>query len=382
LVSVEPRDTLQQRLVGCLESPFPEVRRHGARRTGELGDGELSPLLAPLLRDAQPTVRREAARALGRLGAEEVVEDLLELLEDPDPGVALDAAWALGCIGGPGGEALVEDPGELVEPPGRARWSPPAGGASAKSGSSRRYSAGVEVFALVALLGFGLGRYLPSLQVLLGGVPTSSSDSGKSSRDRAQARALLFPGQDVVSRIGIGASLALDQDPDGLRLLSRAMDDFLFPNPGGSGPRSLRLEGQVLGPRSDLVEDPWPEASPTPAASPTLAVNPRRKREGTKPVAAVPTQKGKGRRSELRNPEARQAPKASSQMPLDRGALAGVEHDLYRVAARRYLEAGDRRQALELLSMATGRDLKDADLERILLGRGEPRAGATSSEGR
>lgn len=371
----------ETRLSACLTSPFPEVRRHGARRAGEEGDESLGDTLVTLLDDPEPAVRREAARALGRLDWGEAIPRLLELLEDETPGVALDAAWALGCIGGPEGDGLAE---EEPEPPGRARWAapaerPPRGEAAPRT--SRLV--GLEALALVAFLGFGLGRFLPPLKAFLGMEEAPVALDG-SRRGRDRARSLLFPGEDVLSRIGVGASLALEQDPRGLNLLSRAIDDFLFPS-GTAAPRNLRLPEDVVASPGELVEDPWPEEElrwPPRSGAPSSSLpgrnggrsvsavseapqDPEPALEvpgGPEPASGPPLDPGPGSPA----PGAASTPSSEEPIPEGFGSLAGVEQELYREAALRYLRAGDREQARELLSMATGRPVADQDLDRLL----------------
>lgn len=379
-----PAEPSAARLRGCLESPFTEVRLHGMRLAGELGDPALARAVMLQLEDPQPSMRRAAARSLGRMQATVAVSALVERLEDPDPGVASDAAWALGVLGGldpgaawaPGGAPAPAPAGRRAGRRGDPAGDPvgagigvalgavvgeAAGGAvrepagePAGETAGRRFPWRWDLLAVVGVLGFVLGRQAPAL---LGRTPVPPVPLG-----RDQARAMLFDGDDVLARLGRAASLARDGYPQGHMLLSRAVGELLFPVSGPTTARAPGTPGDGAAPgegtgRPDLAEGSpgWPSSPPTREPTPVEL--------GPATPAPVEPQPA--------TPQVVQLPPVTRRPPpgLPRPAVAGpeaAELALYHAAARRYLRLGDRRRAAELVGRALGRPVGDEEVEGLL----------------
>lgn len=373
----------RERLERCLESPFPEVRLHGLRWLGERRVAGQTLRVRRLLSDADPRIRREAARALATLAEESAVADLVELLEDPDPGVQTEAAAALGAIAkraeeaqpvrdpvGPGrvsGTGAWEggrtDPGSQQGSAGRlpagahpsgsdhatsrgpalreGQALPAASGDAAGGGRSRAEPAplgatGLEMapgsFLLVvsgvglllvgvAFLGIAVGRGLGPASA---GTPVPTGVFTEE-----EARDLLFPGNDLYSRIGRAASRARSGDTEAVADLTAHYEDLLFPSPAGS-PRTSGQVGVPSGVRiPPEADDPWPGEGEDSAAGVPVASPP------ASPPSRPPTS------SPTRPPS-----KAPGATP---GAL---ERRMYIEAASRYLAQGDRTRARTLFERA------------------------------
>ena len=88
------------RLLPCLESDKPDVRRNAADLLGALGAASAAPAIAKLLAD--PDARLGALAALGELKTTEPVPQIAALMDSDAPErVRYTAAATLGALGGP-----------------------------------------------------------------------------------------------------------------------------------------------------------------------------------------------------------------------------------------------------------------------------------------
>jgi hypothetical protein len=413
-----PEPETLERLRGCLASPFTDVVLHGLEVAAGRHDPTLALWVMPCLESPQAVVRRRAARVLGQLGAPGAAEALVLRLEDEDPGVALEAAWALEQVrptdevvtarrvrttqelaepqapeaalaSPPSFEAAPAPPPGPAAPPGPAPVLPPrpppssrppepappgpgpgsvgmATGAelaqllatleeNAERRADRAGSPRFELLLVFVFLGFVFGRYLPGDREEAGPLPPPA---GRMTRTRA--RALLFPGDGVLARLGRGASLVLEDDSRGVPLLDEAVTEYHFApreqrEAGGDEHFRLELESErnPLGP--PRTWRPNAESAPGAARTPEGAASrpevPAWAREPGPDVEAPP-------------PVAEATPRSEpGSLP---SMVSKAEESLYKAAARRYLEAGDRDHAIELLETLTGRNFPGDELERYL----------------
>lgn len=365
-VGARERDEEHERLLACLESPFPAVRVHGARWAGREGLPSLVAPLVALLDDADPEVQVEAARALDGIGgrAEQAAEAARVRGEGGSGGAPpVLAGRARGPDPGPTRAPSRQETGPKSAPPRpRGPWdaeegegTPDAGhddsrdlGAAPASGSSPPLRHGRELLLLVAVAGFLAGRNLrPPIEATA--VPPAAATSLEE----------LFPGGDPFSQIGRGAALARQGDPAGLPMILQGVDELLLPELAGS-PRT-RTAPLPVGEVDDaeLVEDPWSgegEAWPAEPGGPAPVLPPARslpaRMPGESPGPPPPT----SRPSPVPpGPRGTRAPAPGPRGPPAASAVSAVERDMFLDAARRYLAGGDRARARELvLRVASG----------------------------
>lgn len=338
----------------------PDLAAILSKESGPVSEAEDDPASSP-----------ELAPSLSELDDEEEaeVQEWVEtsrkiLLESLKEDLALDAS-------DPEAE---EDPGEArgPQPPLGSRRSTPI--SLPRGPRSRSSLPTAEVLCLVGFLGFVVGRYIPMLRQAPVEPPPTQVQVSARELTRPEARNLLFPGNDLVSRIGRAASEVVDGHMESMPKLHAALVELHFPQ--------LRSPTTQLSPRSQE-----PERS--------LSISPPRTRVPvpTQPEAAssLPLPEAGALQGSKKSERGGGASRSdSSKLPLDSsqsnqvrelriplggghatvlvppGAdLKATEDSIYLESARNYYQLGDVGKASELLGLMLGREPLPEELEAL-----------------